>query len=115
MFNLVNLQPNAIHHLKVDGILLLEIASSKCDALLLFLSGSAEAYCIFTLPAVLLLKNDEDDIPDALIHPIKFNKSDALLIPIRKKAAYITKKYAKNASFIFKKKKKKKLKICCCF
>ncbi|WP_419241111.1 D-alanine--D-alanine ligase family protein [Cardinium endosymbiont of Nabis limbatus] len=74
-------------------------ASTQYEALPLFLSGSKESYRIFTLPAALLLKDNADDIHDALMHPAKFSKSEALLTAIRKEAASITKYYAKDAIF----------------
>lgn len=75
------------------------VASCKYNALPLFLSGSGESYRIFTLPAALLLKDNADDIHDALLHPIRFSKSEALLTSIRKGAACVAKNYAKDAIF----------------
>ena len=48
-------------------------ASNQYEALPLFLSGSTEAYRIFILPAALLLKDNADDVHDALLHPTKFS------------------------------------------
>ncbi|WP_342265508.1 hypothetical protein [Cardinium endosymbiont of Philonthus spinipes] len=75
------------------------ITSTKYAPLPLFLSGSKEAYRIFTLPAALLLKDNADDIHDALLHPTIWHRSEALVAPIREAAASITKYYAKEAVF----------------
>ncbi|TSJ81478.1 MAG: hypothetical protein NMK33_04100 [Candidatus Cardinium sp.] len=75
------------------------LASTKYAPLPLFLSGSREAYRIFTLPAALLLKDNADDIHDVLLHPTRFSRSEALLTAIRKEAASITKHYAKDVIF----------------
>lgn len=75
------------------------VASAKYEALPLFLSGTKEAYRIFRLPAALLLKDNADDLHDALLNPTRFRASEAVLIPIRKEAASITKSYAKDAIF----------------
>ncbi|WP_432446693.1 D-alanine--D-alanine ligase family protein [Candidatus Cardinium hertigii] len=74
-------------------------ASNQYEALPLFLSGSTEAYRIFILPAALLLKDNADDVHDALLHPTKFRAAEALLTAIRQEAASITKNYAKDAIF----------------
>ncbi|MCT4697013.1 D-alanine--D-alanine ligase family protein [Candidatus Cardinium sp. TP] len=76
------------------------VASTQYEALPLFLSGDKGAYRIFILPAALLLKDNADDIHDALLHPTKFNRSERLLTPIRKEAAALTSHYAKAAIFI---------------
>lgn len=75
------------------------VASTKYEPLPLFLSGSREAYRIFRLPASLLLKDNADDIHDALLHPTILYKSEALVTSIRQEAAFITKNYAKDAIF----------------
>ena len=75
------------------------VASTKYEPIPLFLSGSKEVYRIFTLPPALLLKDNADDIHDALLHPTKFSASEELLTSIRKEASSITRSYAKNAIF----------------
>lgn len=72
------------------------VASTQYKALPLFLSGSREDYRIFTLPPALLLKDNADDIHDALLHPTKLSALEALLTPIRRAAASLTKNYAKD-------------------
>ncbi|WP_243518466.1 MULTISPECIES: hypothetical protein [unclassified Candidatus Cardinium] len=75
------------------------VASTKYAPLPLFLSGSSQTYRIFILPIALLLKDNADDIHDALLYPAKFSASEQLLTPIRKEANAITRTYAKNAIF----------------
>ncbi len=75
------------------------VAATKYVPLPIFLSGSMEAYRIFTLPPALLFKDNADDIHEALLYPNKFSQSQALLAAIRQEAAAITKYYAKDAIF----------------
>ncbi|CCM10185.1 Putative uncharacterized protein [Cardinium endosymbiont cEper1 of Encarsia pergandiella] len=74
-------------------------ASNQYEALPLFLSGSTKAFRIFILPAALLLKDNADDVHDALLHPTRFRAAEALLTVIRQEAVSITKNYAKDAIF----------------
>ena len=74
-------------------------ASTKYDPIPIFLSGTISAYRLFTLPLHLLLKDNADDIHNALLHPAKFKESHALLDPIKQEAEVITHAYAKNIIF----------------
>ena len=74
-------------------------ASNQYEPLPLFLSGSMKAYRIFILPAALLLKDNADDVHDALLHPTRFSAAEGLLTAIRQEAASITKNYAKDVIF----------------